>query len=62
MPSDTTRDALAIVQREEEYHAHDANVAAEDFTQNEELPGENEAAEETEQHQQTADNIGEALQ
>jgi hypothetical protein len=60
MSSETTEAALAIVHREEEYNARDANNAANDFNDNAEFPGENEAVDEAAEHQTNADNIAEA--
>lgn len=59
--SDNTRKALSIVRREEENNANEIDYqgTAQDFNDNAELPGNNDAAD-AEEHLQNAENLAEA--
>lgn len=50
-------ESLSVVRREEEENARQANAEANDYQDNAEMPGNNEAADRAEQHQENADNL-----
>ena len=56
----SSKQALGVVRYEEEEKARAANQEAQDFNNNAELPGNNDAADAAEEHQQNANNLAEA--
>ncbi|ROW10440.1 hypothetical protein VMCG_01827 [Cytospora schulzeri] len=54
---DQIKESLSVVRREEEENARQANAEANDYQDNAELPGSNEAADRAQQHQENADNL-----